>query len=64
MESVETAMSSKSNSVETARSAITSKHASPAAGNRFFATSEYQNVVTSEVLGVEEDEGGLPSKVA
>ena len=40
MESVETAMSSKSNSVETARSAITSKHASPSAGIRIVATSD------------------------
>ena len=41
MESVETAMSSKSNSVETARSAITSKHASPSAGIRIVAMLDY-----------------------
>ena len=56
-------MSSKSNSSEAARSDIMSRHASPSAGNKLDATSDILVTVTCEVLGVEEDERGLVSKL-
>ena len=62
-ESVETATSSKSNSSEAARSDIMSRHASPSAKSKIDATSDILVTVTCEVLGVEEDERGLASKL-
>ena len=60
---METATSSKSNSSEAARSDIMSKHASPSAKSKIDAISDILVTVTCEVLGVEEDERSLASKL-
>ena len=64
MESVETATSSRLNSFEAAKSDITSKQASPSAANSFgVGILGVKQEVTSKVLGVEEEEGGLASEL-